>query len=161
MWSGSEGRPDGSNHFNLTWVWIIVGVAAFAALFSGRLGGSWWIIFPLLWWVVPAIRRAAESPEDRARRDELRMERQRQKHEYKLERYRVRHPERYERWTQTEKRKHDEAETLDDLADEKQKRSQNPRYVLIGDGEIMPVDGDDPLPDVEPPLRSKRDSDYV
>ncbi len=30
---------DGSNHFNLSWIWIVVAIVVFTALFSGRGGG--------------------------------------------------------------------------------------------------------------------------
>jgi hypothetical protein len=100
----------------------------------------------------------------------MRMERRRMKHEYKMERYRTRHPERYQQWAAAEKRKNDEAESLDELVDDQPKRTQNPRYVLIGDGEIAPADevtstnNDDVSDDTvygEPPLRSTNGSDYI
>ena len=62
-----------------------------------------------------------------------------------LERYRQRHSGRYgDSPAMAEKRKND-AVSLDELeAEVKPKRGQNPRYVLIGDGEVVPAeDADD------------------
>ncbi len=168
MWSGWGSRSDGSGNYNLSWIWIVVALVLIAALFSNG-GGAWWLIFPLFGWVIPTIRHAIESPEERARRYEARIERQRQKYEYKLERYRARHPERSAAYNTMSKRKNDESDSLDELVEEKPKNAQNPRYVLIGDGEIMQVDSDEAAPSdehdntpyVEPPLRSRSDSDYI
>lgn len=161
-----ESHSDGSNTMNRSWIWILIALALIAGAAGSHGSWGWWVIFPLFFWIIPMIRHSMESPEERAARFEARVERRRMKLEYKAERYRARHPELFAAQMEQEKRKND-ADSLDELVEEKRKNNQNPRYVLIGDGEIMQVEGDEPdAADDDPPMtedepRRFHDDGYV